>query len=57
MFVVGKEILLKVVLQEIPSYAMGGFLLPKTTAARQNTLFKKLWWGYNKDSSKIHWLE
>lgn len=51
---VGKEILIKSILQAIPTYTMGIFLLPRTIVDRLNSLIKKLWWGINGDNSKIH---
>lgn len=41
----GKEILLKSVLQVIPTYTMSIFLLPKVITSRRNSLFQKFWWG------------
>ncbi|XP_042958050.1 uncharacterized protein LOC122293561 [Carya illinoinensis] len=52
----GKEVLLKSVLQAIPSYAMGIFLLPTSITNRLNQLIRKFWWGYNEDTSKIQWV-
>ncbi|XP_042962379.1 uncharacterized protein LOC122296642 [Carya illinoinensis] len=52
----GKEVLLKSVLQAIPSYAMGIFLLPTSITNRMNQLIRKFWWGYNEDTSKIQWV-
>ncbi|XP_042968987.1 uncharacterized protein LOC122301658 [Carya illinoinensis] len=49
----GKEILLKSVLQAIPFYAMGIFLLPNSITCRINKLLKKFWWEFNEDTSKI----
>ncbi|XP_042973065.1 uncharacterized mitochondrial protein AtMg00310-like [Carya illinoinensis] len=52
----GKEVLLKSVLQAIPSYAMGIFLLPTLITNSLNQLIRKFWWGYNEDTSKIQWV-
>ncbi|KAF5450624.1 hypothetical protein F2P56_030956, partial [Juglans regia] len=52
----GKEILLKVVLQAIPTYAMGMFLLPASITSKLNQMLRKFWWGFNEDSSKIQWV-
>ncbi|XP_042939551.1 uncharacterized protein LOC122274591 [Carya illinoinensis] len=52
----GKDILLKAVLQTIPTYAMGIFLLPIAITRKMNQLLRKFWWGYKEDSSKIHWI-
>lgn len=53
LFVVEKEILLKVVLQAIPSHIMEIFLILKTIIDKLNSLFKNFWWDFNDDSSKI----
>jgi hypothetical protein len=39
-----KEILLKVVLQAIPTYSMSVFLLPRALCAAINSLMQKFWW-------------
>lgn len=51
----GKEILLKAVLQAISTYTMSMFLPPKVIISQLNSLFQKLWWGYNSNLSKTHW--
>ncbi|KAF5471784.1 hypothetical protein F2P56_008554 [Juglans regia] len=53
--VAGNEILLKAVLQAIPTYAMGMFLLPTFITRKLNQILRKFWWGFNEDSSKIQW--
>jgi hypothetical protein len=53
----GKEILIKVVLQAIPTYCMSLFLLPKKLCSDLNGLMQKFWWGQNNGSNKIHWLK
>lgn len=53
----GKEILIKAVLQEIPSYSMSIFLLPKKTVTKLHLLIRSCWLGFNGDHSKVHWLE
>lgn len=52
----GKEILLKSMLQKIPTYTMFIFLLNKVITSQLNDLFQKFWWGYNEDSSNTHWI-
>ncbi|XP_035551759.1 uncharacterized protein LOC118349911 [Juglans regia] len=53
----GKEILLKAILQAIPTYAMGMFLLPVSITRKLNQILRKFWWGFNEDSSKIQWVK
>jgi hypothetical protein len=53
----GKEVLMKAVLQAIPTYTMSVFKLPKTLCQEINALFSKFWWGHQKNDSKIAWLK
>lgn len=52
----GKEILLKAILQVIPTYTMRFFQLPHSKVQKLNKMMKKFWWGYNEDHSKIQWV-
>ena len=42
---VGKEVLIKVVAQSIPTYTMGVFLLPVKLCDELNAMCAKFWWG------------
>lgn len=42
---VGKEIMIKVVLQAIPSYTMSVFKLSKKLCKEINLMLSKFWWG------------
>lgn len=46
---VGKETLIRSVLQAIPIYFMSIFLLPKSITSKLNALISKFWWGFNGD--------
>ena len=51
-----KEVLLKAVVQVIPTYNMSVFLLPKDLCATTNSLMQKFWWGHKSNESRIHWM-
>jgi ribonuclease HI/exonuclease III len=52
----GKEVMIKAVLQAIPTYTMSIFLLPKELCRELNTLMQKFWWGHKENDKKISWL-
>ncbi len=52
----GKEVLIKVVAQAIPSYAMGVFRLPVGFCNELQRKFTAFWWGTTNQQGKIHWL-
>ncbi|KAL5550752.1 hypothetical protein UlMin_000928 [Ulmus minor] len=51
----GKEVLIKAVIQAIPSYAMSYFCLPKLLIKDIHRLISHFWWGSNEGKKKIHW--
>ena len=51
----GKEILLKAVIQAIPTYCMSVFLLPKSLCLEINSLMQQFWWRH-QNKSKVHWM-
>ncbi|XP_041009440.1 uncharacterized protein LOC121253499 [Juglans microcarpa x Juglans regia] len=51
----GKEVLIKAVLQAIPTYTMSVFKLPKNLCKELNSLMANFWWGNQSNSSRIHW--
>ncbi|XP_075649960.1 uncharacterized protein LOC142620482 [Castanea sativa] len=52
----GREILIKEVIQAIPTYAMSCFKLPKGLIKELKSLVRKFWWGYRGEQRKIHWV-
>jgi hypothetical protein len=52
----GKEVLLKAVIQAIPTYCMSVFLLPKTLCSEINSLMQHFWWKKSNNESNVHWM-
>lgn len=53
----GREILIKSVVQAIPSYVMSCFLLPMQFSNKLNSHIRRFWWSGAPKDSKIHWLK
>jgi hypothetical protein len=49
-------VLLKAVIQAIPTYCMSVFLLPTALCKEINRLMQRFWWGHKENNSKIHWM-
>jgi hypothetical protein len=49
-------VLIKAVVQAIPTYSMGVFLLPKILCRRINSTIIKFWWGHQHNTSKAAWM-
>lgn len=54
---IGKEVLIKAVIQSIPTYTMSVLKLPKRLCSEMSELVNNFWWGHMHDSKKIHWLK
>ena len=52
----GKEILIKAVIQAIPTYAMSCFKLPAGLCDEISNTATRFWWGQKGNERKIHWL-
>lgn len=52
----GKDLLIRVVAQSLPSYAMSCFLLTKMFCDSLHQLCAKFWWGSRPENRKIHWM-
>lgn len=52
----GKQILLKVVLSAMPSYAMSCFKLPKSMYKRLQAALTRFWWDDKPDKRKMCWV-
>ena len=52
----GHEVLIKPVLQAMPTFTMGCFKLPKSLCKDIESMIRKFWWGYKGEARKIHWV-
>ena len=52
--IAGREVLVKAIIQAIPTYTMSCFKLPKGLIIELEVLIRKFWWGYSDDSRKVH---
>ena len=53
----GREILIKAVVQVIPTYTMSCFKLPLGLCNDIESLIRKFWWGQRGERRKIHWMK
>jgi hypothetical protein len=51
-----KEILIKAVLQSLPTYAMGIFKFPVGLLDELSHIIRDFWWGDEHDRRRIHWM-
>uniref|UniRef100_A0A803PNH7 Reverse transcriptase domain-containing protein n=1 Tax=Cannabis sativa TaxID=3483 RepID=A0A803PNH7_CANSA len=51
----GREVLLKAVVQSIPTYAMSCFRLPVYFCNQLESMMANFWWGLNENGNKVHW--
>ncbi|XP_058784773.1 uncharacterized protein LOC131659623 [Vicia villosa] len=52
----GKEVLIKAVVQAIPSYIMSCYKLPETVCHEIEAMIAKFWWGSREGEKKVHWM-
>ena len=52
----GREVLIKAVLQVMPTFTMVCFKIPKSLWKDNESLIWKFWWGYKGDKRKTHLL-
>jgi hypothetical protein len=52
----GKEVLIKVVAQAVPTYSMACFKLPKGLCNHINGLIRSFWWGSKEGKRKTCWV-
>lgn len=52
-----KEVLIKIVAQSLPGYAMNVFLLPMEITKEIESLLTKFWWSTSESyNSRINWM-
>ncbi|XP_050249071.1 uncharacterized protein LOC126696357 [Quercus robur] len=52
----GKEILIKAMVQAIPTYTMSCFLISKGLCEEIERMIRNFWWGQRKEEKKIAWV-
>jgi hypothetical protein len=52
----GREILIKAVVQAIPTYSMSVFRLPKKLCSSLNSMITRFWWGHSDEAKHISWM-
>ncbi|XP_010682933.1 uncharacterized protein LOC104897695 [Beta vulgaris subsp. vulgaris] len=52
----GKEVLLKAVIQSIPTYMMSLFAIPDCILSEINAMCARFWWGSRGTERRMHWL-
>ena len=57
LFQASREVLIKSVIQAIPTYTMGCFKIPMGLCNEIEAMIKKFWWGQRGDQRKIHWIK
>ena len=53
---VRKDVLLKAVIQAIPTYTMGVFQLSKAVCKDINSMMAQFWWGHKENDTKLAWM-
>jgi hypothetical protein len=56
MTMAAKEVLIKLVVQAIPTYVMGVFKLPVGMCDDMTKIIRKFWWGEEDGKRKVHWI-
>ena len=51
----GREVLLKAIVQAIPTFAMSCFQLPMSLCHEIEVMIKNFFWGQRGERRKIHW--
>ena len=52
----GKEVLIKAVIQALPTYLMGVYKIPAAIIQEFHSAMTRFWWGGKGEERKMHWL-
>jgi hypothetical protein len=52
----GKQVLVKAVLQAVPTYTMGCFRLSKGMCGKLTSVSSQFWWGTSDGKRKVPWI-
>ena len=52
----GKEVVIKVVAQAIPTYTMSCFKIRDSLCDEMTSMIQNFWWGQKRDKRKMAWL-
>jgi hypothetical protein len=52
----GKDVLIKAVIQAIPTFSMSCFKMPRGLCKHINSLIRYLWWGSKEGKRRTHWV-
>ncbi|KAL5571251.1 hypothetical protein UlMin_020848 [Ulmus minor] len=51
----GKEVLIKYIIQDIPTYAISCFIIPDSIIKDIEAVCARFWWGSTSDYKRVHW--
>jgi len=52
----GKEVLIKAVVQALPTFCMSVFRLPQSLCKSLNSLISHFWWGQKTNKGRVQWM-
>jgi hypothetical protein len=52
----GKEMLIKAVVQTLPTYCISVFRLPQFLCTTLNSFMSRFWWGHKSNQGRVPWM-